>query len=74
MAKKRGPKPKPSDSRRSELIQLRVLATEKEAFEAAAKLAGLTLSAWLRVRMRATSRLELEENGETVPFLSTGSR
>ena len=54
---------------KSDLLQLRLKPSEKEAFQLAADLAGLPLSAWVRERLRATARRELVEAGKQVPFL-----
>lgn len=54
---------------KSDLLQLRLKSTEKEAFQLAADLAGVALSAWVRERLRAAARRELVEAGKQVPFL-----
>jgi len=53
---------------KTDLLQLRLLPAEKEAFQKAADLAGLALSAWVRERLRSVARRELTEAGEQVPF------
>jgi hypothetical protein len=58
-----------SGKRREELLQVRVADTEKEAFEEAASLSGLALSAWVRERLRLIAARELETAGRTVAFL-----
>ena len=50
-------------------LEVRLEVAEKEAFQQAADLAGLALSAWVRERLRQISRRELEEHGQPVPFL-----
>lgn len=57
---------------RTDLLQIRVQATEKEAFTKAAELAGLGVSAWARERLRRDARKELEEAGQQVPFMPDG--
>jgi hypothetical protein len=42
---------------------------ERKAFNDAAKLSGLALSAWVRERLRIVARRELEKAGEPVPFI-----
>jgi hypothetical protein len=42
---------------------------EKEAFEKAAKLSGISLSAWVRERLRRAAIVELREAGLSIPFL-----
>jgi hypothetical protein len=53
---------------KSDLLQLRLLPAEKEAFRKAADLAGIALSAWVRERLRGAARRELTDAGEQVPF------
>jgi antitoxin component of RelBE/YafQ-DinJ toxin-antitoxin module len=52
------------------ILQVRVQEAEKQAFHAAAELAGLDLSAWVRERLRLLARRELEKAGQPVPFLN----
>jgi hypothetical protein len=59
---------------KTDLLQLRVLRAEKEAFQKAAELAGVALSAWVRERLRSAARRELTEAGQQVPFLKTGGK
>jgi len=54
---------------KSDLLQLRLKPAEKEAFQLAADLAGVALSAWVRERLRSAARRELVEAGKQVPFL-----
>jgi len=54
---------------RSALIKIRATQTEKEAFERASSLAGLSLSAWVRERLRRTVIRELTEAGIQIAFL-----
>jgi predicted HicB family RNase H-like nuclease len=60
-----------SGKRREELLQVRVAGTEKEAFEEAANLSGLALSAWVRERLRQVAARELQAAQRTVAFLET---
>ena len=69
MTKKRGAPPKSADERKAAITQIRLLATEKAGFEAAAGLAGLSLSAWMRERLRSVAKEELAEHGQTPAFL-----
>lgn len=57
------------DKNRTERIEFRLDAAEKEAFASAAEIAGIPLSAWMRERLRRAARRELEEANESVPFL-----
>lgn len=60
-----------SGKRREELLQVRVSGTEKEAFEDAAVLSGLALSAWVRERLRQVATRELQAAKRPVAFLET---
>ena len=51
------------------LLKLRVQDSEKHGFQEAAELAGISLSAWARERLRKIARTELEKAGRQVPFL-----
>ena len=53
---------------KTETLKMRLIPEEKDAFLAASELSGLTLSAWIRERLRRSARIELEEAGEKVPF------
>lgn len=54
---------------KSEFMKVRVDQEEKAAFGAAAKLAGLTASGWIRERLRLAAIRELEGAGQQVPFV-----
>jgi hypothetical protein len=69
MVKRKGRPPKGAGKTKAEFLQVRVSALEKHAFNAAAELAGLDLSAWVRERLRLLARKELKKAGQTVPFL-----
>jgi len=70
MKRKRGrPKIKPAKAK-VELLQVRLETKEKKGFGEAADIAGLALSSWVRERLRAVARKELEESGRAVPFLA----
>jgi hypothetical protein len=58
-----------SGKRREELLQVRVAGTEKEAFEQAADLSGLALSAWVRERLRSIAARELQAASRPIAFL-----
>lgn len=58
-----------SVQRKDELLQLRVGALEKRAFEDAASVTGLALSAWVRERLRRAAIRDLEEVGRPIPFI-----
>lgn len=67
--KRRGRPPMGSADVKSESILLRMAAAEKTGFRAAADLSGLELSVWIRERLRAVARKELESAGQAVPFI-----
>lgn len=50
-------------------IQIRVSDDEKLGFEASANLAGISLSSWIRERLRLAAIKDLESAGERAPFL-----
>jgi uncharacterized protein (DUF1778 family) len=54
---------------KTELLKVRLNPAEKDAFEKAANLAGIAVSAWVRERLRAAAIRELEGAGETPAFL-----
>lgn len=51
-------------------VKFRLGVQEKAAFQDAANLAGIDLSAWIRERLRKDARLELEDAGLPVAFLN----
>jgi uncharacterized protein (DUF1778 family) len=54
---------------KSEFIKIRLDPEEKQAFQEAADFAGVSLSAWMRERLRRSARIELEDAGQQIPFL-----
>jgi uncharacterized protein (DUF1778 family) len=58
----------PKEGNRTERVELRLEPKEKEAFVMAADASGLSLSSWIRERLRRAARQDLEEAGERVPF------
>jgi uncharacterized protein (DUF1778 family) len=57
------------DGRKEDYMELRLDAAEKEAFVQAAKVAGMSLSGWVRDRLRRASRKELEDMSMPVAFI-----
>jgi uncharacterized protein (DUF1778 family) len=51
-------------------LTVRISADEKAAFYRAAEVAGISLSSWIRERLRAASLRELDVVGELAPFLA----
>lgn len=70
--KRLGRPPKGSDKVKGIRFDMRMEVAEKRAFRDAADLAGLDLSAWVRERLRAAARKELEVAGYPVAFLNRG--
>jgi hypothetical protein len=54
---------------KTDSLKLRLAPEEKQAFEEAARLAGIALSAWVRERLRRMALRELTEAGQQVAFL-----
>lgn len=50
-------------------VQIRVTDLEKQGFNAAAELAGIPLSAWIRERLRLAAIRDLETAGMKAPFI-----
>jgi hypothetical protein len=69
MAKLGRPK-KAKGSAKEEYLELRLDASEKQAFWDAANLSGMALSVWVRERLRKAARKELEDAEKPVAFLS----
>ena len=67
----RGGRPrKAADQVRGGRLDLRLQPAEKAAFQQAAELSGLDMSAWIRDRLRRLAQQELEAAGRPVAFLS----
>lgn len=56
-------------ARKTRLLQIRVSDAEKEAFQSAAELAGIPMSAWVRERLRLAAIRDLENAGQRIPFI-----
>jgi hypothetical protein len=54
--------------RRERVVQVRLLDDEKGDFERAAQLEGLSLSAWIRLRLRNSARETLAKAGQRPSF------
>lgn len=68
MKKKRGRPPKEAGLHNDNLL-VRVEPTEKEAFQNAADIAGVSLSSWVRERLRQVATRELKSAAKPIPFL-----
>lgn len=66
--KRRGRPKKSSDKIQTESLDVRCVTAEKEAFRAAADLAGMPISAWVRDRLRKASAKELQDANKLVAF------
>jgi hypothetical protein len=55
---------------KSVAIMVRLSVEEKAAFDRAAEVAGISISSWIRERLRAASLRELDAIGEMAPFLT----
>ncbi len=65
----RGRPMKKAKDRKTKAILVRLMDLEKEGFRVAADLAGISLSAWVRERLRSAAIRELEQAGKRVPFI-----
>lgn len=54
---------------KTDLLKVRVSNSEKEAFQIAADIAGITVSAWARERLRRAAVRDLQDASRPVPFL-----
>jgi uncharacterized protein (DUF1778 family) len=52
-----------------EIVQIRVSDEEKQGFQLAADLAGISLSSWVRERLRLAAIRDLESAGQKIPFV-----
>lgn len=55
--------------RKDRVLQIRLTEEEKAGFDAAADLAGIPLSAWVRERLRLACIRDLESAGLKIPFI-----
>lgn len=54
---------------KTDLLLIRLTAQEKEGFQMASDIAGISLSSWARERLRVTAVHELEKAGRKIPFI-----
>lgn len=66
------PNPKHTESK-GDLLQIRLSPEEKRGFKAAAEIAGIDLSSWVRERLRSAAKSELEDAAQAIPFLPNPS-
>jgi uncharacterized protein (DUF1778 family) len=55
---------------KSETVKIRLSADEKAAFQRAAEISGISLSSWMRERLRLAATRDLEQTGKTPEFLA----
>jgi len=68
MKRARGRPSKNAAEAKAAHLQVRLNSAEKEVFTAAAELAGVDLSEWVRARLRLASQDEFGKYGEPIPF------
>src|SRR5262245_57764724 len=71
IGKKRGRPIGSTAKAKGALMQFRADSLEKQAFYEAAALSGLTVSAWIRERLRRICQGELQAARRPVPFLDS---
>lgn len=54
---------------KAQVLQIRLTEAEKQGFQAAASLAGIPLSSWVRERLRLAAIRDLESAGQKIPFI-----
>jgi hypothetical protein len=54
---------------KAQVLQIRLTDEEKQGFQAAADLAGIPLSSWVRERLRLAAIRDLESAGQKIPFI-----
>ncbi len=59
------------DRARVSRLGIRLEPEEKDAFEQASRMAGISVAAWVRERLRRAARQELESANRAVPFLKS---
>ena len=64
-----GRPPKSPEDKKGEFLAFRFKTSEKAAFLEAAEIAGISLSGWIRERLRKAAIKELADVGRRIPFL-----
>ncbi len=59
---------------KSDWMKVRLTPDEKKGFEEAAEIAGISLSAWMRERLRRAAVRELEDASRVIPFIRVDAR
>jgi hypothetical protein len=60
---------KTDPKQKSDILQIRLTLTEKAGISQAAALAGISVSSWVRERLRLAAIRDLESAGLRVPFV-----
>jgi hypothetical protein len=60
---------KPTEQSKAEVLQIRLTPSEKAGISQAAALAGISVSSWVRERLRLAAIRDLESAGLRVPFV-----
>lgn len=55
---------------KEQVLQIRLDEREKQGFQAAAEIAGIPLSSWVRERLRLAAIRDLEMAGQKIPFIN----
>lgn len=55
---------------KARVLQIRLTDEEKQGFQAAANLAGIPMSSWVRERLRLAAIRDLESAGQKIPFVA----
>jgi antitoxin component of RelBE/YafQ-DinJ toxin-antitoxin module len=55
---------------KAQVLQIRLTDEEKRGFQAAAALAGIPMSSWVRERLRLAAIRDLESAGQKIPFVA----
>lgn len=56
---------------KEQVLQIRLDEREKQGFQAAADIAGIALSSWVRERLRLAAIRDLESAGQRIPFINS---
>ncbi|MBZ0143761.1 MAG: hypothetical protein K8F56_09270 [Rhodocyclaceae bacterium] len=54
---------------KTKVLQIRLTEAEKDGFNQAARLAGVSLTSWTRERLRLAAIRDLESAGQKIPFI-----
>lgn len=69
MEKAKGAARKKKSEKRTEALLIRLMTQEKTGFQLAADIAGISLSSWIRERLRLAAIRDLEQAGRKIPFI-----